>query len=676
MKTVTVLWILLAAIVSLCLVLFQYFYQGKRGKLQIALGFLRFVVLFSGFLLLINPKFIKEEYRIEKANLIVVADNSSSIKTLQGTELISNNMARLKANDVPLNNFNISYYLLGNQIIEGDSLTFEDKTTNISETLNTLNEIYGDANSALVLLTDGNQTLGLDYEFLQLDGGIHVFPIVAGDTTNYEDLKVDRVNANKYAFLRNKFPIETSISYAGSRSISSIAKIYLNGQLVFRQPLNFNKNKTSARIETVIEANSVGVKNLSIRVDALENEKNTINNSKEIALEVIDEKTNIALVSSILHPDIGALKKAIEANEQRVVTLVKPNASIDILENSDVFVLYQPNSSFKPVYDFIEKRGAGLFTITGSKTDWNFLNKIQTSFSKESYNQKEEILPVKNAAFSFFDISELAFDAYPPLDSELGDLIITKPYEVIANQRTKGVDLNSPLLLVTSEDQAREAVLFGENIWKWRAQTYRNDRSFKTFDDFMGKLIFYLSDVKQKSRLSISYENLYDGSTNAKISASYFDNSYTFDPNASLNLKLTQKDSGFSREFPMLLNGNKYEVSLDGLTSGNYQFSVSVAEENLSKSGQFTILDFNLEDQFLAADYQKLDRFAERTGGRLYYPDQISSLIEDLAKDNRFKPIQKSNRNVVSLIDFRFLLVLMILVLAAEWMIRKYNGLL
>ncbi len=676
MQTTTVLLIILAAIVSLCLVLFQYFFKSKKGKLQILLSFLRFLIPFTGFLLLINPKFIKEAYTIEKAHLIIAVDNSTSIKNLDGTSAALDNLDRLKSNPSLLEKFEINSYSFGNSIREVDSIKFDAKITNISSALNSLNEIYGNSKSALILLSDGNQTLGLDYEYQKLDAALSVFPIVIGDTTTYEDLRVASVNANKYAFLKNKFPIETSISYSGERSINSMVKIYLNGKQVFRQALSFSKTNTNTVVNALLEASDVGIKSLKVQVDELSNEKNTLNNSKELVIEVIDEKTNVGLISSIIHPDIGALKKSIEANEQREVQILKPNASVEILENIDVFILYQPNTTFKSIYDFIGKLGGGVFTITGSKTDWNFLNDIQSSFSKENYNQTEEILPIKDSSFPLFDISDLSFEGYPPLESELGDLVISKSYETIASQRIKGIDLDSPLFLIVNDEESKEAVLFGENIWKWRVQAYRNERTFKTFDDFMGKVLLYLSDVKQKSRLDITYESLYEESYNAKVSASYFDNSYTFDPNAKLTLKLKKQESDFSRELPMLLKGNTYEASLDALEAGNYQFTVIESKNKISKSGRFKILDSNLEDQFLAADYDKLARFSKSTNGGLYFPEQLDSLIENLLSDNRFTPVQKSNRNVVSLIDFRYLLILMVFALGAEWFIRKYNGLL
>ena len=126
----------------------------------------------------------------------------------------------------------------------------------------------------------------------------------------------------------------------------------------------------------------------------------------------------------------------------------------------------------------------------------------------------------------------------------------------------------------------------------------------------------------------------------------------------------------------MLLKENSYEYSLENLEPGTYEFTVSESKEKVKKSGTFKILDFNLEDQFLAANYKKLQRLSQNSMGTSYFPNEIETLAKDLQNDKRFTPVQKSNRNVVSLIDFRYLLFFMALALAIEWFIRKYNGLL
>ncbi|MFC2147986.1 VWA domain-containing protein [Bacteroidota bacterium] len=676
MQLQTVFLILFAAILALGLVIFQYYYKSKsKGTLYIALSFLRFVALFCVFLLLINPKITKEQYSLEKANLIILADNTTSIGQANGVNQLVNAKKLIEENTNIAEKFNVSEYVFGTELNSLDSLSFTEKATNIGRALSSLNEIFAGSNTAILMLTDGNQTLGEDYEFSGGRQKFPIYPIVVGDTTSYQDIRIDQVNTNKYAFLKNKYPMEIFVSYQGKNTVSTTLTITEAGQNLYRKQIVLSETENSQIINTVLDATTVGIKNIKISLSPLENERNIANNSRQIGIEVIDEKTNIALVSNMLHPDLGALKKAIESNEQRSVSIIKPSLSPNELEQFDLFIIYQPDTSFEKVYSYIESKGANIFTITGPKTDWTFLNKVQNSFQKNSYDQKEEVTPILNAGFTHFDISDLAVSDYPPVETTLGELLITASYENMLSQRIKGVDLNEPLFTVLETNLRREAILFGENIWKWRVQSYREDQEFKKFDDFISKVILFLANSKPRSRLTLEYENIYQGLNEATIKATYFDETFVFDNNATLNLILSGIENNTSRQIPMLLKKGYYEADISTLPSGDYSFTASVKDENLTKTGKFTILDYDLEKQLLSSNYKKLDRLAKSTNATLYFPSQVSNFIEDIIKDNRFVPIQKSKQNVVSLIDFKILLGIIVAALTAEWFIRKYNGL-
>src|SRR5690606_32037254 len=115
-------------------------------------------------------------------------------------------------------------------------------------------------------------------------------------------------------------------------------------------------------------------------------------------------------------------------------------------------------------------------------------------------------------------------------------------------QRIRGVDLDKPLFSILSEGKQREAVLFGEGIWRWRAQTYRNDQSFQKFDDFMGSLMVYLTSDNQRSRLELEHALIFENAGMAKVRASYFDESYQFDSNATISIRVEGTDNDFVRE--------------------------------------------------------------------------------------------------------------------------------
>ena len=49
--------------------------------------------------------------------------------------------------------------------------------------------------------------------------------------------------------------------------------------------------------------------------------------------------------------------------------------------------------------------------------------------------------------------------------------------------------------------------------------------------------------------------------------------------------------------------------------------------------------------------------------------------LEDLANNDSFKQIQKKSEIIKPLIEFKYILMLIIISLSLEWLMRKYNGL-
>ncbi len=676
MEIYTILLIVLAAIFSLALALYQYYSRiQKQRSPYLYLLLLRFIGLFAILMLLINPGFTKEQYYLEKSNLVLLVDNSSSIANAGASEDALRIVDELESNSDISDKFDFSQLSFGRQLSATDSLKFDKEVTNLEGALSAAGRSFKGKSTAFLLLSDGNQTIGSDYQYLSTVENHAVFPVVLGDTTQYEDILIEQVNVNNYAFLDNQYPLEIFVRYQGKNTINTDISVSVDGTTSYRETVRLNGQNNALKLDVLLRAGSVGVKRLVVEVDALENERNTANNRQEFAIEVIDEKTTVAIVSKLNHPDLGALKKSIESNSQRRVEIVKPGVDLAELEDKEVFILYQPGPGFERIYQFIENKRAGSFTITGPATNWAFLNSVQNSFKKTSFNQAEEVSPVINPGFSTFDISNFTAENFPPLQTTLGDLLISNPSQTLVYQRIKGVDLQNPLLTIIEGDRGREVVLYGENIWKWRMQDYRNENSFQIFDELISKLILYLSSDNTRQRLNIDYETIYRNASSAILRVSYFDETFVTDGNASITVFITGKDMEFSRQIPMLFKGTNYQADLSALPAGDFNFTVRVEDEEIMKSGQFTILDFDLEKQLNSSNYIKLERLANRSGGRSFFPSQSEQLIAELLASESYRPTQKSEQNIVSLIDFKILLAIVITAFAAEWFIRKYNGL-
>jgi len=604
----------------------------------------------------------------------LLTDVSASIEAVRGEQQTSDLLENFRNSSELLDRFDLEQFAIAEKLTALDSLAYTGEVSNLAKGVKGLENLFIKEKVATVMISDGHQTQGQDYEYVELPEKMGLYTLTVGDTTQYRDLALGRIQLNPYAFLDNRFPIEGYVHYKGKGSARSNLEIWVDGKRTFSETLAFDAVKNTVKIQTDIKAERIGILPISVRLRPLENERNTQNNQRQLAIEVVDERVKVLFCSTMLHPDMGALKKGIEKNGQRTfefLDLRKPLAGGQVPE-ADLYILYQPNRSFTQLYTYLKNSNANLFTITGPKTDWGFLNQIQSAFQKTTLGANEETIPVKNGGFSFFAADSWSLERYPPLETELGETIIHREHEQLLEQQVKGGLIGEPLLATLMGNENREAVLFGEGIWKWRMQDYRNQGNFEGFDGLMDKLVGFLTANKSKTRLSVDYQNVFRGAREALITAKYFDNTFVFDAKASLSLKLT--GNGAETEIPMVLKGNFYEADLRQLAVGDYTFSVENKKEGLIKSGAFTILPFNLEQQQLSADFGKMQRFADYNNGMAFLPDQFEQLKAELLQNDRWLRLKKSQEKEVSLIGFNWLLALVALCLCLEWLIRKYNG--
>ncbi|WP_431157727.1 VWA domain-containing protein [Winogradskyella poriferorum] len=676
MQTETILYIIIAGIAALSLALFQYIYKSKiNTKLKYGLTVLRSISLLGILILIVNPKVESVNYYTEKPNLVLAIDNSESISYLDQDSIANLAINELRNNSELNDRFEIDTYTFSKELNSTDSISFNKSQTNISSTLSQISQVYKEKTAPIILISDGNQTLGNDYSFMTNTVNQPIYPLILGDSTLYSDLRIKQLNVNRYTFLKNRFPVEVILSYSGQETISTEVKIWRGNSVVFSKTVQFSDTKTSEIINTTLLANSVGVKTYRVELVPLDEEKNKVNNYQNFGVEVIDQKTNIALVYDQLHPDLGALKKSIESNEQRSVSILKPNEYISQIDNFQLVILYQPNNNFNNILREIKQRNLNTFIITGVATDYEFINNTNLKVLWEISNQTEDFQPELNRNYSTFIVDNITFEDYPPLKSEFGGFNFLVPADVILYKTVNGINTGDAMLATYDFDDMKHAMLIGEGIWRWRAQSYLDTESFTDFDNFLGKLIQYLSSNKKRSRLNLDYKSFYNGNDDVIISAQYFNKNFEFDPKASLNIILKNSETDEIRELPLLINGTNYRVDISGIDAGTYTFTVRHTSESVSASGSFQILEYNVEQQFLNADINRLQSLGNNSEGKAFYATERMQLINNLLSDSRYVAVQKSTKNIVPLIDWKYLLGIITISLFFEWFIRKYNGL-
>ncbi|WP_029036829.1 hypothetical protein [Salinimicrobium xinjiangense] len=673
MPATTVFLLIAAFLLSLALAGFQYFFRSKGRRAQnLIFGTLRFITLFCVLLLLINPKITSTEYTLEKPTLVLAVDNSSSIKELGAGEEVRSLVEKIQDDSELQKQFDIQTFTFGRDLEQNGEINFLEKQTDLPRVFKDLEMLFREKNAPLLLITDGNQTMGEDITFVARRFRQPVIPVVAGDTTTYQDLSISRLNVNKYAFLNNRFPVEVIVNYSGKTSVETQLEIRTGNSVVFKRNISFSAENSSEVINAELSANSIGTRIYEVRLSPLESEKNILNNKREFAVEVVDERTNVLIAYSFLHPDVGALKRSIESNQQREVDL-KLITEVTDPDAYQLHILYQPDNRFANLISGLNSGNRNYLVVTGPKTDWRFLNQVQSVFEQELTFQTEEFFPVWNENFKAFQNEDLQFSRFPPLAGNFGHLGFPEDMDILLYRQVQGVKTQEPLLAIAESEGSKMAFLLGADIWRWRNHVYQESGSFQKFDELIGKLVQVLASGSRNERLIVSYEPLYQGDEAVIIQADYFDQNYNFDPRASLKLRLTEEGNGTS-EIPFLLKQNSYQVDLSNLEAGEYRFRVNVDGESISRSGNFRIEDFDVEKQFASANLSGMQKVAADKGQQVYFPAEFEKLRNQLLSDDSYAIVQKSHEKDVSLIDWKYLLLIIILALSAEWFLRKYYG--
>ncbi len=667
-----ILYIIISLVFAVLIAGWFYVLERKKNqKIPIVLFLLRTLTIFSLLLLLFNPKWIFDKSVIVKPELIVAIDNSKSIKrNAPQVEKVTDKIRKNK--DLNLK-FNVKYLTFGEKVSLLDSLQFNENDSDISQLLSSVKSNNTIQNTPILLITDGNQTKGSDFSFYS--GKNKVFPIVVGDTTSYEDISIQELNVNQYAFLENEFPVEVFVKYQGKKEVNAKLTIKNHQQIVYQTPISFNRNKTSEKISFLLKANSVGTQFFNAVITGIPDEKNLQNNRRDFTVDVVDQQSKILIYSSFLHPDIGAIKESIESNKQRKVDLSIGRSNDIKLSDYQSIIIYQPTSYMSAFLKDILQQNKNLLLITGTKTDWSFLNQTQTFFHKKFTTLNEKYQGVYNPNYPNFTIEDFKVEQLPPLQDVFGEIQFKIPFETLFFQKIGNTTLLTPLVATLINENQKMGVVFGEGLWQWKMWSKKENQTFEPFDNFINALIQYTTENNKTSPLKLDYNKIVYSNQTQLVKAQYFDSNFKIDLRVNISLFLTNLQDKKTLKFPMTVTSNEFELALKNLKSGDYSIKAVVEGKNTQVIGNFKVLNYSIEEQFASADYTKLNTLASNTSGKTELIGNADNTIKSLLQDQGYKNIQKSNTKTTPLIDWKWLLAVIILSLTVEWFIRKYRGL-
>ncbi len=663
------------ALIPLSLILSFFTYRKvtlPRRWTKVLLITLRALTLALIFILLLNPQIKQKSVSLEYPELSVLIDESRSITDSAAIRAIYENWQ----SDKPLNDrFDVHWYGFGQGVHGLDQLDFEETETNIGQAVTDIDRILGERSGPILVITDGQQTIGPSYVHYKSKYR-PIYPIITGDTIWPEDLSIQRITANPVVRKGQPFEVEIVLNRSGStRPIETQLEAYQNGRKIKSIDIDFSIGSDRKLVKTELSTDLIGVQSFDWRLVPISGEQITDNNSASLVVEGIDEQRRILLVYERIHPDIGTLSRGLSTDERTEVILTNPRAALDLLEDIDAVILYQPDKGFSELMTRITKESINVWLIAGPETLWSAVTAAEPALKKDVVGVSDALFARPNTEFSLFKSPWNRWDDLPPLISDIGQVRIETAHEVLLAAELQNQDNNSVQLGFFERNGVRWIVWDGVAFWRWRVEAHRLTQSHESFDLFLGILAKYISKHQVNNVLKLNYKPVYTQMVGAEFYAQYLDKTDALDLSASLEIRMTHQQTKQVITRPLLADTKQYKLNLSDLNPGIYDFTVVVRGTQNQKSGRFEIAPKISEAGRGYAKIRPMARWAELNEVPLHDLSQMGQLKEYLLSQNEFLPRETTAIKNLDFIRWYYALALLILMSSLEWFVRKYNGL-
>jgi hypothetical protein len=643
---------------------------------------LRFLCVTALAVMLLSPLIKYFSKTVEKPIIVIAQDNSASMLMASDSTFVRQQLQeQIAAVQQKLGaNFKIDNYVFDEAIGNETKPNFSGRITDFDVLFEDLEQKYVNRNvGALLLVTDGiyNQGNSPVYSIQNLE--FPVFTVGVGDTNRYVDIKLKNLRNNKLAFLGNEFPVQVDIKTQKVTVNSVKLTVLRNGKTITTKTLiGLKANDVSTQYLT-LKANAVGKQQYTIVVQSIEGERNTSNNSLNFYIDVLDGRQKVLLLGMAPHPDLGALKSAIAANENYELTTSIYSDFKKSFKEYDLVMLHQSsNSKLVPIDQNLKKLLGTSIPVLLFGGGWKNVELLQGISGKSSGRRiVNEVQAEINEGFSLFTIDDdlRKLTEFPPVTTEASQTVKPNGNNTLLTQKIGNVKTAYPLLTFFEKQNRKIGRFSGEGLWKWRIANYQEFGNHQVFNRFVSKITQYMAVKSDRSFFRVSsVDEIYENEA-LNFSAQLFNPSYELvnDPEVSLEVK---NEEGKVFNFAMNRLGETYQLNIPSLLPGNYNYVASATYQGklVTEKGIFRIKELQLEASNTEADHQLLFQLAKRTNGEMVDASNVLSIVEKINAREDISSVSYMNEEVEDIINLKWIFFVLLALLSIEWFIRKRGG--
>jgi hypothetical protein len=678
-------WLILACLAAGAL--YAWLLYSKKAPwpkpLNYALASLRFVVVSVLCFLLMGPLVRYVSNTTVPPTIVFALDNSQSVELFSDSAALQATQQQLQQvrEQLEKQGYQTAVQTLGEEQQESIAdVTYGAETTNLSQLLTRVQDNYVEQNLAgVVLLSDGIVNQGMSPTYSNY--GYTLYPVAVGDTVPKQDVLVASLRYNKVNYSGNRFPLEVELQHEGFGGRTANIILQENGKTIASKKVLFKDNQPVQQVPFQVLASGLGKRHYVVQVAPLQGEFTTLNNTKHAYIDVVKGKIRVLIAAAAPHPDIKAIRAAIESNENYETELFIPSVNELKQQDYDVAVLHQlPGrmAGAEPALNLVRQKNLPALYILGPQSDLPNFNRLNVGINLISSGQSDEVTAVPNSSFSNFQLPENATERlqeYPPARVPFGDVRLSPNTEVILYQQVGRVRTNKPLLTVQTSDNKRNAVLLASGTWQWRLQEAANHEQPQVYNQLITNLVQLLNAPRNKKRLNVyPTQTEYTSSDEIRFNAEAYNEALEPIYGQNITLKISGEDEQ-TRTFTFANGENQSGVNIGSLPGGRYTYTAtaSINRQQQKDEGEFVVEELQLEALNAVADHNLLFQLASNSGSKLYYPQQLQQLEQDILQADH-KNVIYSKEELSDLVDLKWLFFLLLGLVIVEWFVRKYNG--
>lgn len=685
---ISIFWLIPWAAISVVLAIWFYsnsnWFKELHKKWRVLFPTLRAISLFLIGVLLIGLIFEAVNYRVEKPIIISLVDKSSSMKNYKDSSQLNNLVSELQnALHSELDeSFEIVEMTVGSDVEYGKFNGFNDALSNLSAGFDQIHTDYYNRNvGGIIFVSDGNFNSGnnpiYSAEKINLTP---VFTLGVGDTTQKRDHYIKNIAANEIVFFKNKFPIEVDLEAIKMGKGTSTVSISSNGKVVASQKVTYKDGKRDfEHLSFLLDADKIGFQTYTVSVTEESNEFNYKNNKRVFYIEVVDSRSKVLILAGAPHPDVSAFKQVIEEDKNLEVESVLLKDWDRSIKKVDLVIWHEPGIGFDASINaiFVDKNIPVLYCV-GPNTSNSVIQKLNIGLSISGGNQTDEIQGMFNDGFKPFELTDntkRSLEYFPPLKTKFGEMKISGGAEVLIFQRLGSIKKKDPLVYFNKRDKVKYGVIYGEGIWKWKVNDFVRSGSFSAFTELIQKTTQYLLVKQNASALHVTFPKRFTKDEDIIVNATFYNDAMDAITQPKIKMVVTD-EKGNKSNLQFGVTGNFYKLSLGKLNPGKYNWTASTSfnGKSHSKSGVFVVEDIALENLDTYANHSVLNQMAVKTQGEFDVLKNYRKILTKIKERSDITSVSYKEAAFNDLIDYKFLFIILLLLMSLEWFLRRWFG--